>query len=377
MHRPSEATRSIYLDWNATTPPHPDVVDAMRAAIGESWANPSSVHSAGRKARAVVEDAREEVARLCGVEARAVILTSGATEANNLALRHATALVTSRLEHPSVVRVAERLVEEARVVRWLPVPPSGHIEPAAVRDALDGLSPGFFVALTAVNHETGVIQPVEAVAEVVRARGGRLHVDAVQALGKIGASALRHFDTLSLSAHKICGPKGIGALVLGTPGLPQPVLLGGSQERGIRPGTVDPVAAAGFAVAARRAHADGPERYSRLAVLRDRFEAAAAGHGAVNGGEVPRAPHVTNLSIDGWRGDELVAALDLCGVHIASGSACSAGTSEPSPVITAMLGRERAASAIRVSLGESTTAEDVEFAISSLHRVVRRDASIP
>ena len=367
---------AIYLDWNATTPPHPEVLAAMRDAAESAWGNPSSVHGAGRRARALVEDAREAVAALCGTPARDVILTSGATEANNLALRSATALITSRLEHPSVVRVAEALEREGRVVRWVPVPPSGRLDPAAVEEFLSDVPPGFVVALMAVNHETGVIQPLHEVETLVHRRGGRLHVDAVQAAGKLPTDSWHHGDTSSIAAHKIRGPKGIGALVLRSPGMPVPVILGGAQERGLRPGTLDPVGAAGFAVAARRALSSGPGRTAALAPLRDRIEAAAARLGVVNGSDAPRAPHVTNVSVGGFRGDELVAALDLGGLHVASGSACSAGTAEPSPVILAMLGRARAESALRISLGETTTQEDIDVAISILDRVVTRQASI-
>lgn len=368
--------RDVYLDWNATTPPLPAALDAMRVAVETAWANPSSVHRAGRKAREVVERAREAVARLGGVEPRDVVFTSGATEANNLALRHAPALVTSRLEHPSVVRVAEALEAASVVVRWVPVPESGALDPVAVTSAMDDLPPGFVVAVMAANHETGCLQPVRELADAAHARGGRLHVDAVQAIGKVDPSFWQAGDTLSIAAHKIRGPKGIGALLLRTPGLPRPVVLGGAQERGIRPGTVDPVAAAGFGAAAAHASDDGPARYTALAALRDRLERAMVAMAHVNG-HAPRLPHVVNASFDGWLGDELVAALDLEGVRSSSGSACSAGTTERSPVVEAMVGRARAESAVRFSLGETTSADDVDTAISVLNRALSRRTSSP
>jgi cysteine desulfurase len=372
--RPEAAAtaRSIYLDWNATAPPLPAVVEAMRETALTAWGNPSSVHRTGRDARAVVESAREAIAVLGGVEPRDVILTSGATEANNLALRGARALVTSRLEHPSVVRVAEALEAAGGVVRWISVPPGGALSPADVARSCAGLEPGFVVATMAANHETGVLQPVTEVAAVVRECGGRLHVDAVQAAGKVGAALWRAGDTMSIAAHKLRGPKGIGALLLRSRGLPRPVLLGGAQERGLRPGTVDAVAAAGFAVAAEHA-ASGPDRHEPLARLRDRLEQRLAGvH--VNGAG-PRLPHVTNLSFEGWLGDELVAALDLQGIRASSGSACSAGTVERSPVIEAMLGRARAEAAVRFSLGETTTLEEIDAVISVLDQVIARRTS--
>ena len=364
-------SRQVYLDWNATTPPLSAVVDAMAETARHAWGNPASVHGSGRRARDVVETAREEVALLVGASARDVIFTSGGTEANNLALHRAPALVTSQLEHPSVTRVAEVLEAEGRPVRWLPVPSSGCLSPAALADALVGLPPGTLVAVAPANHETGVVQPLQALAEVTQQAGARLHVDAVQTVGKLPSSVLTVADTLSLAAHKIRGPKGIGALVHRPERAPQPLLRGGSQERGRRPGTVDPVAAAGFRVAAAWARANLSER-EPLGVLRDQLEAALVRKGAlVNGGEATRLSHITNVSIPGHAGDELVAALDLLGVAVSSGSACSAGTTEPSKVISAMLGVERARGAVRISLGDATTGLDIEFAQKALERVLR------
>jgi cysteine desulfurase len=377
---------AVYLDWNATTPPHPLVVRAMADALADGWANPASVHGPGRRARARLDDARDAVARLSGFHARDVILTSGGTEANNLALAsafpaHEGLLVVSRLEHPSIVRVAEALARRGVRVAWVAPEPSGRAEAAAFEEALRAdAGPGpRLVALQAVNHETGVLQPVAEVAAVARAHGARMHVDAIQALGRLPHASWEGADSLALAAHKLRGPKGIGALVT-RPGLAiTPLVFGGAQERGLRPGTQDPIAAAGLAVAADRARG-GPERYVALAPLRDRLEAelvALAAHAsavALRNGDAARAPHVTNLSFLGWRGDELAAALDLEGVAVSSGSACSAGTAEPSPVVTAMLGAARAASALRISLGEDTTESDLERAISACGRVLARRA---
>ncbi len=277
---------SIYLDWNATTPPHPEVLEAMSRALASAWGNPASVHGPGRRARAHVDAAREAVAALTGLSARDVVLTSGGTEANNLALLHAFpaagtpsglrggALVTSRLEHPSVVRVAEQLAGEGVVVVWAEPDPSGVVTAAAVEAAMDraaAQAPVRVCALQAVNHETGVVQPVAEVAEHVHRRGALLHVDAVQAAGRLGPEAWAGADLVAVAAHKIRGPKGIGALVT-RPGVRlRPVLLGGAQERGLRPGTQDPAGAAGFAAAAARA-ATTAARYAALAPLRDRLE---------------------------------------------------------------------------------------------------------
>lgn len=375
MSGPGTRAPLVYLDWNATTPPHPEVIEAMQRAARDAWANPSSVHAAGRRARAVVESARESVALLAGVDPRDVILTSGATESNNLALRSAPALVTSRIEHPSVIRVAEALEREGRPVRWVPVPRSGRLDPGQILGEVEGLPAGFVVALMAANHETGVLQPVAEVFDRILDRGGRLHVDAAQAAGKVERALWATGTTVSVAAHKLRGPKGIGALVIRSGPPPVPLVLGGSQERGVRPGTVDPVGAAGFGVAARHAAEDGPRSYAALSALRDSLEAALAPHADCNGSDSLRLPHVSNLSFGGWRGDELVAALDLEGVCVSSGSACSAGTHEPSPVITAMAGAARAASAVRASLGDGTTGEAIELAISAMLRVLTRGSS--
>lgn len=383
--RPQDPRRVVYLDWNATTPPHPDVLEAMRRAWETAWANPASVHGPGRRARAHLDAARDAVAALTGYDARDVILTSGGTEANNLALEYASgpaagALVVSRIEHPSVVRAAEHLADRGAVVEWVGPDPSGRVEPAAVAEAIDRaarIAPVRLVSLQAVNHETGVIQPVAAVAELAHAAGALLHVDAVQAVGRLEPTAWAGADLVSVAAHKIRGPKGIGALVT-RPGVRlRPVLRGGAQERGLRPGTQDAAACAGFAAAAVRARTT-PPHYAALAALRDRLEDELRALGALVGpppqrnGDAARAPHVSNLSWPGWRGDELCAALDLEGVAVSSGSACSAGTAEASPVLRAMAGEARAASAVRSSLGEETTAEDIDDALRRWTQVLRR-----
>ena len=370
----------IYLDWNASAPPLQAALAAMSDAAREAWGNPASVHAHGRAARARVEDARAAVAELAGADPRDVVLTSGGTEANNIAVRSAfvgksaaegAVLVTSRLEHPSVTRVAEALEREGTArVRWVAIRTDGQIDLADLERALDegGV---VLVALQAVSSETGVISPVGRIVELSRARGARVHVDAVQAWGKI-EEAFAGSDTQSLAAHKFRGPKGIGALI-SRPGLRlHPVLLGGGQERGLRPGTVDPIAASGLAAAARHAMS-GPARYRELASRRDRLQEALVGLGGlVNGEGATRAPHVANVAWPGWRGPELVAALDLAGISVSSGTACSAGTNEPSPALCAMVGEARAGASVRVSLGETTTGEDIDLAVAAFARVVAR-----
>jgi cysteine desulfurase len=374
------ATR-VYLDWNATTPPLPEVVEAMTAAAREAWGNPSSVHAFGRAARARVEDAREAVAKLAKSDPRDVVLTSGGTEANNLALRSAFAggpdpkpvLVTSRLEHPSVAKVAEALEREGRArVRWLRVLPQGTVD---LEDLERALAEGGvrLVALMAVNAETGVTQPVREAIDMAHRAGALVHIDTVQTFGR-AADVLEDADTRSLAAHKMRGPKGVGALVT-RPGHPiTPVLLGGSQERGIRPGTVDPVTAAGLGAAARHA-LSSPARWSALSSLRDTLEHGLRSfypRARVNGASGPRVPHVTSVAFPGWSSPELVAALDLEGIAASGGSACSAGTAEPSGVLLAMGDEEAATSSIRFSLGEDTTSAEIDAALVASRTVLTR-----
>jgi cysteine desulfurase len=328
-----------------------------------------------------VEAARETVARLAVCDPRDVILTSGGTEANNLAVRSAFdggtgVFVTSRVEHPSITRVGEAIEREGRArVRWLRVEADGTIDLADLAGAI-GEGGVRLVAVQAVNSETGVVQPLSAVRELTARAGVRLHVDAIQAFGRVDVTA-SDADTRSLAAHKMRGPKSIGALI-SRPGLSLvPVLRGGSQERGLRPGTTDPVAAAGLRAAALHA-LSSPPRWAVIGSLRDRFEQRLlelVPGARVNGASALRAPHVTSVAFPGWGGPELVAALDLEGVSVSSGSACSAGTAEPSAVLVAMGDADAARRSVRFSLGEDTTPDDLEFALAAVRRVIGRGAS--
>lgn len=366
-----------YFDWNSTTPIADEVWEAMLAARRDAWGNPASVHGAGRRARSEVERTREYLGETLGFHARDIVFTGSGTEANNLALHNAQTVIVSRLEHPSVLRVAEELARRGRRVVWLPTPESGWVTPGSVANALaevpEGERSGAVVALMAANHETGVRQPIEAVAQVVHTARARLHVDAVQLLGKAPLDVLDAADSVAITAHKLRGPKGIGALLYR--GIaPVPLLVGGAQERGLRPGTQDASLAVGFRVAVERALAR-PELRGHLADLRDLIERRLAAVAMPNVAGVPRLDHVASLSFRGVPGPELAAALDLDGFCVSSGSACSAGTEEPSPVISAMLGRARAESTLRISLGEGTTRSAVDELISAIFRILGKDSS--
>jgi cysteine desulfurase len=381
-----------YLDWNATTPRHAQVVEAMARAEQEGWANPSSVHQAGRSARRLQEATREQLGILLERSPRDIVFTGGGTESNHLALSGARLLVTSRIEHPSILAQAQQMAESGTQVLYADVDLSGRIVPHSVEQALKEAlgdpqgepDPGSrtsggvsnrntpLIAVMAANHETGVIQPLEEISGIVRRFGARLHVDAVQWIGKAPLSALRCADSLSISAHKFRGPKGVGVLAFDCGWIPTPLGRGGAQERGLRPGTVDAVSLAGLGAALGRLD-ESVAAYGRASRLRQRLlehmQQQARVQLEVHGANVPSLGHVLNFRAAGWKGDELVAALDLEGVCVSSGSACSAGTSEASPVITAMLGKEAAGGAVRISLGEETSANELQLLVSALAKM--------
>lgn len=381
----------IYLDWNATSPRHPDVVRAMSEAETGAWGNPSSVHQAGRCARKIQENTREQLGQLLNRSPRDIVFTSGGTEANHLALNGASLLVTSAIEHPSVHMHAEWLRERGTRVRQARVDASGRVMPESIEAILeeelgaphleasaDRSAGGFnntntpLVTLMAVNHETGVIQQLAEVSAIVRRYGARLHVDAVQWIGKGDLRVLDVADSVAISAHKFRGPKGVGALAFNCGWSPLPTGRGGAQERGLRPGTVDAVALAGLGAALTRLGVCR-QGNSRAAVLGRQLAWRLAHMGrapiCVHGADVPKLGHVVNFRVEGWKGDELVAALDLHDVCVSSGSACSAGTAEPSAVIEAMLGRDAARGAVRISLGEETRPEEINALSLALERL--------
>jgi cysteine desulfurase len=367
-------TERIYLDWNATAPLRSEARAAALAAL-EANGNPSSVHREGRAARRLVEQAREQVAALVGAEPRNVVFTSGGTEANMLALVPTAArerLLTSAIEHPSVLAGGRF---PAGNVERLPVTGDGQIDLAALERRMAALGGRALVSITAANNESGVVQPVSQAARLVHSAGSLLHVDAVQAAGRIACDiSAMGADLVTLSAHKIGGPKGVGALIART-GLDalNPLITGGGQERGARAGTENVAGIAGFGAAAAAARASLAAEAARMAALRERLETglkAATPEVLVFGVEAERLPNTTLFAGPGMKAETAVIAFDLEGVAVSAGAACSSGKIQPSHVLAAMgVPPQLARAAVRVSLGPTTTESDVDRFIAAWIKV--------
>src|SRR3954454_13866694 len=368
----------VYLDWNATTPLRAEARSAMLAAY-ELIGNPSSVHAEGREARRLVEDARALLAAAVGALPRNVVFTSTGTEANALALSPGLRgpsggpverLLVSAVEHASVLAGGRFPADEIGQIR---VTPSGVIDLDHLK-ALLSEGPPALVSVMAANNETGALQPVTDVAGIVHGAGGLLHVDAIQALGKIPFDIkVIGADLATFSAHKIGGPKGVGALVVadGVAGL-EPVLRGGGQELNRRAGTENVAGIAGFGASVRVALQALPEDAERMATLRDRLEngiRSMAG-ATVFSDDVKRLPNTVLFTAPGLKAETAVIGFDLKGIAVSSGSACSSGKVQPSHVLEAMgFGREMANGAVRVSLGWSTTAEDIDCCLEAWRKL--------
>jgi cysteine desulfurase len=368
----------VYLDWNATTPLRPEARQAM-AAAWEVAGNPSSVHAEGRQARRLVEDARAAVSAAVGARPQDVVFTSGGTEANALALTPGLRrgageplrrLLVSAIEHPSVLS-GGRFSPEA--IGTIQVTGSGLIDIDHLRRLLSVGQPAL-VSVMLANNETGALQPVGEVADIVHEAGGLLHVDAIQALGKIPFDIkVMKADLVTLSAHKIGGPKGVGALVLAedVQGL-EPLLRGGGQELGRRAGTENVAGIAAFGAAVRAAMAALEGDAARLRGLRDRLEAGLkqTPDMMVFSEDVPRLPNTTLFTVPGLKAETAVIGFDLGGIAVSSGSACSSGKVQPSHVLAAMgVGRELAQGAVRLSLGWSTSEADIDLALQAWRKL--------
>jgi cysteine desulfurase len=372
--------RRVYLDNNATTPVLPEVLEAMRPFYLEEFGNASSIHHYGQHARAAVEKARGSVAALVNARPAEIVFLSGGTEADNLAIfglvRGGDHVVTSSIEHHAVLNSCKRLENMGCEVTYVPVNGRGEIAPDDVRKALRPNTR--LITIMMANNETGVLQPVEEIGRIALEADVFFHTDAVQAAGKVPIDVAQiACDALSISGHKIHAPQGTGAMFLKKGTLIQPMLYGGSHERQRRAGTENLPGIVGLGKAAEVARkwlqSDGPKEMS---AMRDHLQDAllrSAEAAGVNGLGAPRVPNTTNLWFDFIEGEALVIALDLKGLAVSSGAACSSGAIEPSHVLLAMgLSQQRARASVRLSLGKQTTQEDIDFASQVVPETVAR-----
>jgi cysteine desulfurase len=374
----------VYFDYNATTPLAPDVIEIVDRSSREIFGNASSVHRFGQQAKAMLDDARSSVAALVGGDTSEVVFTSGGTESDNFALRGAAEaleaggrrhLIASAIEHEAVLNTLRSLARRQWQVTLLPVDASGVVSPDRLRESIT--SETAIVSVMHANNEIGTIQPVAALAEIAHAHGALMHTDAVQSAGKIPIDVRTlGVDLLSLSAHKFNGPKGAGALWIKRGTRLQPTMTGGKHERNRRAGTENVPAIAGLGVAARLAAEKSGAEATRIAALRDRLEQqilATVPGTAVNGVRDGRVPNTTNISFDRVEAESLLIALDLEGVAVSTGSACSSGTLEPSHVLKAMgLPTHRTQNSLRFSLGTFSTEAEVDFVAGILPRLVEK-----
>lgn len=376
------SARRHYLDFNATHPLRAEAREAMRRAMDEVAANPSSVHAEGRAARTIIERGREAVAELAGAAPAEVVFTSGATEAANWVLgARWDVIFVSRLEHDCVLKPIA--ASGAKVV-WLPVTTLGAIDADAARVLIEGEASSPFVprllCVTAANNETGVMQPIAALSGIARECGVKVFSDAVQAVGRVAEPPAREADFVSLSAHKIGGPMGSGALVIRGGGEPAPLLRGGGQERNRRAGTENLLGIAGFGAAARVARQEAA-MFTEVARLRDDLTAGLrewTPELVVLGEGAPRLANTACVAVPGWRAEAVVIQLDLAGISVSAGAACSSGKVAASAALEAMgISPEIARSAVRFSLGVASSGADVKAAITAWQEIAarRRDAA--
>jgi cysteine desulfurase len=377
----------VYLDNNATTPLAPEVFEAMRPYLLEDYGNASSIHWFGQRAKAAIEKAREQVARLLNARASEIVFTSGGTESNNAAIfgiaeaargerKH---VVTTAIEHHAVLNVAQALEKRGVSVTYVRVGASGVVDPQDVARALRAET--VLISVMHANNELGTLQPLEEIGRITRERDIYFHTDAVQTVGKIPVDVEKlGVDLLALSAHKLYGPKGVGALYVRRGTILRPLMHGGHHERDRRPGTENVAGIVGLGAAAELALAHLPEVAGRVAALRDRLEGGIlerVPQVAVNGDRVRRLPTTTNLAFDSIEGEGFVIALDLRGIACSTAAACSSGSLEPSHVLSAIgLPPEQARSSIRLSLGRFNTDEDIDATLDILPAVVEQLRSL-
>ncbi|MBI4203344.1 MAG: IscS subfamily cysteine desulfurase [Chloroflexi bacterium] len=378
----------VYFDYNATTPLAAEVVEAVARATRDLFGNASSVHHFGQQAKAALDEARSAVATLVHADPSEIVFTSGGTEADNLAIRGAAEaleatprrhLVASAIEHEAVLNTLKALARRGWRTTLVPLDSSGIVSPDRVRDALtDGTA---LVSVMHANNEIGTVQPIAEIAALAHERGALMHTDAVQSVGKIPVNVRAlGVDLLALSAHKFNGPKGAGALWVKRGTRMQPVLTGGKQERNRRAGTENVAALAGLGVASRLAIDKMASESVRVTALRDRLEAGILRQvpgTIVNGAREARVPNTTNISFDRVEAESLLIALDLEGVAVSTGSACSSGTLEPSHVLRAMgFAAHRTQNSLRFSLGLFSTEEEVDRVLAVLPPLVEKLRSL-
>ena len=378
--------RHVYLDHNATTPVLPDVLEAMLPFQREAFGNPSSVHQFGRRARVAVDDARDAVADVLRAPASSVIFSSGGTEANNTIIKGVAQarrergrhLVTSQIEHPAVLDACEALERQGYEITYVPVDEHGVVDPQAVRESLTDQT--ILVSIMLANNEVGALQPIADIAAAARERGALMHTDAVQAFGKLPLSVDDlGVDFLSFSGHKIYAPKGVGGWYERSAATLQPLLHGGHQERGRRSGTENVPGIAALGKACIIAGGDVTAEGERQRQLQQRLEHGIReriGDVRIQGEEAPRLPGTTNAAFGGTEGEALMMSLDLQGVAISTGSACSSGSLEPSHVLRAMrVPPPYLHGALRFSMGRSTTADDIDYVLDILPDIVSQARS--
>jgi cysteine desulfurase len=374
----------VYFDYNATTPVSPDVLDAIVAMTRDQFGNPSSVHHFGQRAKAALDEARAAVAALLNAEPSEVVYTSGGTESDNFAIRgvaealEATGrkhLIASAIEHEAVLNTLKALGRRGWRTTLLPVDQTGILDPERLRAVISNETA--LVSVMHANNEIGTIQPVAQLAAIAHEYGALVHTDAVQTVGKIPVDVRSmSIDLLSLSAHKFNGPKGAGALWIKRGTRMQPILTGGKHERSRRAGTENAPALVGMGVAARLAQAKLTTEGARVGRLRDGLEEGilrAVPGTMVNGVRSPRVPNTTNISFERVEAESLLIALDLEGIAVSTGSACSSGTLEPSHVLKAMgFSAHRTQNSLRFSLGLFSTEEEVDRVVSVLPGIVEK-----
>lgn len=375
--------KRIYLDHNATTPLRPEVLAAMTPYLTAEFGNASSIHAYGQNARGAVEQARLQVARLVGARDTEIMFTSGGTESDNYAILGAVAaasgktkhVITSAIEHVAALDPCRALAKQGIELTILPVDRNGLVNPEDVRGALRPET--VLITIMLANNEIGTIEPIAEIGKIAKEKGIVFHTDAVQAAGKIPIDVEKlGVDLLSISAHKFCGPKGVGALYVRKGTRLEPLLYGGHSERDRRPGTEDVAAIAGMGKAADLALGEMGEESERIGALRHRLEQGLlerVPHAWVNGAGAPRAPNTANLTFPFIEGESMVIALDLNGIACSTGAACSSGALEPSHVLLALgLAPEDARATLRLSLGHQTTADEIDFALETIPPVIER-----